>query len=93
MRMRSMLALGVVALGSLVVGGCASEGTMGSSGAGSASGGGTTTTSSTENIDRIASGSVEDSLNACTARIPKDASAGQQMLAEESCRRDQANRR
>jgi hypothetical protein len=36
---------------------------------------------------------VEDSLNACMARIPKDATAGQRMLAEESCRRDQALRR
>ena len=47
----------------------------------------------TKNIDRIAAGAVEDSLKACMARIPKDASAGQRMLAEESCRRDQANRR
>lgn len=93
MRMRSMHALGVVALVSLMAGGCASEGTMGSSATGSASGGGTTATSSTKNIDRIASGSVEDSLNACTARIPNDASAGQRMLAEETCRRDQVNRR
>lgn len=93
MRMRSVHAVGVVALVSLMVGGCASEGTMDSSGTGSASGGEATATSSTKNIDRIASGSVEDSLNACTARIPKDASAGQRMLAEESCRRDQANRR
>ena len=92
MRMRSMHALGVVALLSLMAGGCASEGTMGSSGTGSASAGGTAP-SSTKNIDRIASGAVEDSLNACMARVPKDASAGQQMLAEESCRRDQANRR
>jgi hypothetical protein len=92
MRMQSMHALGIVALVSLMAGGCASEGTMGSSGTGSASGGGTAL-SSTKNIERIASGAVEDSLNACMARIPKDASAGQQMLAEESCRRDQANRR
>lgn len=92
MRMRSMHALGVVALLSLMAGGCASEGTMGSSGTGSASGSGTAP-GSTKNIDRIASGAVEDSLNACMARVPKDASAGQQMLAEESCRRDQANRR
>jgi hypothetical protein len=92
MRMRLVYAVGVVALVSLMVGGCASEGTMDSSSTGSASGGGTAS-SSTKNIDRIASGAVEDSLNACTARIPKDASAGQRMLAEESCRRDQANRR
>ncbi|WP_455377218.1 hypothetical protein [Petrachloros mirabilis] len=43
--------------------------------------------------DRVASGTQGDTLAACMARIPKDASAGQRMLAEESCRRDQANRR
>lgn len=43
--------------------------------------------------DRVASGTQGDTLEACMARIPKDASAGQRMLAEESCRRDQANRR
>lgn len=43
--------------------------------------------------DRAASGTQGDTLEACMARIPKDASAGQRMLAEESCRRDQAARR
>ncbi len=43
--------------------------------------------------DRVASGTQGDSLEACMARIPKDATSGQRMLAEESCRRDQANRR
>ncbi|MEQ1794674.1 MAG: hypothetical protein ABL970_10825, partial [Nitrospira sp.] len=61
-------------------------------GSGSSSGSGATF-GTTKNIERVASGAVEDSLNACMARIPKDASAGQKMLAEESCRRDQANRR
>lgn len=32
-----------------------------------------------------ASGSVEDTLKLCLARIPKDASAGQRLLAEQSC--------
>ncbi len=32
-----------------------------------------------------ASGAVEDTLNACMARIPALASAGQRMLAEQSC--------
>ena len=45
-------------------------------------------TMSGKNIDRIASGSMEDSLDACLSRIPKDASSGQRMLAEQSCRRD-----
>ena len=38
-------------------------------------------------------GSQDDSLQACMARIPKDATAGQKMLAEESCKRDEANRK
>lgn len=45
-------------------------------------------TMSGKNIDRIASGSAEDSLDACLSRIPKDASSGQRMLAEQGCRRD-----
>lgn len=83
---RSVGAFGVIALFGVLVGGCASDEMMGSSGTGAAS-------TSTKNIDRIAAGAVEDSLNACLARIPKDATAGQKMLAEESCRRDQAARR
>ncbi len=39
-----------------------------------------------------ASGTSGDSLAACMARIPKDASAGQRMLAEGSCERDEAAR-
>ena len=37
----------------------------------------------------VASGAVEDSLKACMARIPTDASAGQRMMAEQSCQRDE----
>ena len=40
----------------------------------------------------VASGAVEDSLKACLARIPKDASAGQRMMAEQSCQRDEESR-
>jgi hypothetical protein len=86
---RSLGLCGVIALVGLLLGGCASDGAMGTSGT---SGSGATF-GATKNIDRIATGSVEDNLNACMARIPKDGSAGQRMLAEESCRRDQANRR
>lgn len=97
---RFMNAFGIILFG-FIVSGCASDGMMESSGSGAStsSGGGTAVSSSanasspTKNIDRVASGSVEDTLNACLARIPKDASAGQKMLAEESCRRDQAARR
>lgn len=83
---RSMHAFGVIALLGMMVGGCASEGTMGFTGMMASS-------VPTTGIGRIASGSVEDTSNACMARIPGDASAGQKMLAEESCRRDQAARR
>lgn len=86
MAVRALRAFAVFALFGMFVSGCASDGLMGSSGNGG-------TSSSTKNIDRIAAGAVEDSLNACLARIPKDASSGQRMLAEESCRRDQAARR
>lgn len=89
---RSLGLCGVIAFVGLLLGGCASDGAMGTSGSGSSSGSGATF-GATKNIDRIATGSVEDNLNACMARIPKDGSAGQRMLAEESCRRDQANRR
>lgn len=43
--------------------------------------------------DRVAAGTHGDSLEACMARIPKDATTGQRMLAEETCRRDQSTRR
>lgn len=88
---RAVHAFGVIALLGVLVGGCASDGTTGSAGAGSASGSGATS-GTTKNIDRVATGAVEDTLDACLARIPTNASAGQKMLAEESCRRDQAAR-
>ena len=81
---RAVSVFGFIALLGVMVGGCAGEGTMGSSGTGSAS---------AKGIDRVASGAVEDTLDACKGRIPKEASAGQNMLAEESCRRDQSVRR
>jgi hypothetical protein len=40
--------------------------------------------------DRASSGTQGDSLEACQTRIPKDATEGQRMLAEESCQRDQS---
>ena len=42
--------------------------------------------------DVVAAGSLEDSLQACLARIPMDATAGQKMLAEQSCRRAEDDR-
>ncbi len=43
--------------------------------------------------ERPAVGSAGDTLEACLARIPRDASAGQRMFAEESCQRDEQNRK
>lgn len=128
MGQRSFLVLSVFAGLGLLVSGCASDGTMGTSSGGGSSagqasslqacldriGGGSAGarqvaeetcrdnealrlavvgTATSKSNDRPASGTSGDTLEGCLARIPKDASAGQRMLAEESCRRDQANRR
>ena len=52
-----------------------------------------TSPSTSTNLDRIASGAVEDTLNDCLSRVPRDASEGQKLLAEQSCRRDFQGRR
>lgn len=44
-------------------------------------------------LDVMASGAVEDTLKACLGRIPVDASAGQRLLAEQSCAGDEETRR
>jgi hypothetical protein len=43
--------------------------------------------------DRASAGAQDDTLQACMGRIPKEATAGQRMLAEESCKRDEAARK
>jgi hypothetical protein len=40
-----------------------------------------------------AAGAAEDTLDACRARIPNDASIGQVMIAEQSCWRDENERK
>ena len=40
----------------------------------------------------IAAGAAEDTFKACMARIPKDASIGQRMIAEQGCMRDESDR-
>lgn len=52
----------------------------------------TITPAPTGEASGVASGAVEDTLSACMARIPKDASDGQRMMAEESCNRDEGSR-
>lgn len=42
---------------------------------------------------RASAGTQGDSLAACMARIPEDATSGQRMLAEETCERDQSSHR
>ncbi len=41
----------------------------------------------------VASGTQGDTLQTCLARIPKNATAGQRMVAERTCQRDEANRK
>ena len=41
----------------------------------------------------MAAGAVEDTIQACMARIPKDASIGQRMIAEQGCWRDESDRK
>lgn len=40
-----------------------------------------------------AAGAVEDTIQACMARIPKDASIGQRIIAEQGCWRDESDRK
>lgn len=42
---------------------------------------------------RIAAGIDEETLDTCLARIPEDATTGQKMLAEQTCRRNFSSRR
>ena len=39
-----------------------------------------------------AAGAAEDTFHACMSRIPKDASIGQRMIAEQGCMRDESDR-
>lgn len=43
--------------------------------------------------NRASAGMVGDSLEACLARIPPNATEGQRMLAELTCERDQSSHR
>jgi hypothetical protein len=43
-------------------------------------------------LNQIATDSVADSLKACLARIPSDASAGQTLLAADTCKQEAALR-
>lgn len=41
----------------------------------------------------LASGAAEDTLKACLARIPDGATTGQRLLAEQSCKDEEATRK
>ena len=46
----------------------------------------------TTGVERAASGTLGDTLQACLNRIPGNATPGQHMLAKASCERDEKNR-
>jgi hypothetical protein len=46
-------------------------------------------TAAAKSANRASAGTQGDSLEACMAHIPADATVGQRLLAEESCKRDQ----
>jgi Tfp pilus assembly protein PilV len=50
-------------------------------------------TATTKSRNRASAGTQGDSLEACMATIPTDATAGQRMLAEASCERDRLSHR
>jgi hypothetical protein len=53
----------------------------------------TATPVATTSGNTIAAGASEDSLKSCLSRIPKDATVGQRMIAEQSCQRDEGERK
>ena len=71
---------------------CSTEGTgMKSSDTSPASSTSGATTTGTSSVPKSLN-ALSDSLNNCLARIPKDSSSGARMVAENSCRRDEAIR-
>ncbi|WP_447980263.1 hypothetical protein [Candidatus Nitrospira bockiana] len=54
---------------------------------------GTSGLASVERLHIMASGAAEDTLVACLGRIPKDASAGLQLIAQQGCERDEEARK
>ena len=45
-----------------------------------------------QGLTQIAEGSVSDTLKLCLGRIPQDASAGQHLLAKQSCQQVEVDR-
>lgn len=55
--------------------------------------GGATHSASAGALDVAAVGAAEDTLKACLARIPKDATAGQHMVAKQGCGQEDETRK
>ena len=72
--------------------GCAQMNGGPTSGAGSSTPSSDSASTETTGPNRVSQGTQGDSLAACLARIPGDASAGQRMFAEGTCQRDAKNR-
>jgi hypothetical protein len=81
----------ILSLTLLFTSACATDG--GSGGSSDGNSGSSSGAAPATGLGRIAVGAVEDTLQACMARIPSDATGGQRMLAERSCQRDQADRK
>jgi hypothetical protein len=47
----------------------------------------------TDRFGDVSPGAAEDTLKACLARIPEQATVGQRMLAEQTCEREEAIRK
>jgi hypothetical protein len=47
----------------------------------------------TDRFGDVSPGAAEDTLKACLARIPEQATVGQRMLAEQTCEREEAVRK
>lgn len=90
MNKRYGIIMAVVAAGWLA--GCATE--DGGSAVSREAGSGSAASSETRSMTSSpASGTSGDSLQACLSRIPSGASAGQRMMAEQSCQRDEGARK
>jgi hypothetical protein len=82
------ISLATMTMGCAEMNGGATSGKGSTTPAGSSGGASAVTSGPT----RVSQGTQGDSLEACLARIPSDASAGQRMVAERTCQRDAENR-
>lgn len=93
MKRRQILSFAMIASAILFVSACATDGTMSSESSASSSSTAATAEAPATGPGRAAAGASGDTQQACLHRIPRDASAGQRMMAEETCKRDEATRK